>query len=117
MEAKRRRWRRGWLLAALGILAVALAVTAVACNVWNKGATTVTSTNQGPAQTAVTKAAIFRDVTKESGIRHTYRNGQEYSLFGIKIDFNFFGIPESNGGGVALIDYDHDGLLDVFIPG
>jgi enediyne biosynthesis protein E4 len=52
--------------------------------------------------------APFEDVTASSGIAFTYRNGEEAGNFAI---------IESLGGGVALIDYDGDGLLDVFIPG
>src|SRR5262249_40570393 len=50
----------------------------------------------------------FEDVTAASGIDFTYRNGQEAGLFAIL---------ESLGGGVGLLDYDGDGLLDVFLPG
>jgi hypothetical protein len=51
---------------------------------------------------------LFRDMTAESGIDFSYRNGQEA---------NHYAILESLGGGVALIDYDGDGLLDVFVTG
>jgi hypothetical protein len=51
---------------------------------------------------------FFREVTKDSGVDHTYQNGQ---------DAGHFAILESLGGGAALIDYDGDGLLDIFIPG
>ena len=50
----------------------------------------------------------FRDVTADSGIDFTYRNGEEADEFTIL---------ESIGGGVALLDYDGDGLLDVFFTG
>jgi len=50
----------------------------------------------------------FRDVTAGSGIDFTYRNGEEA---------NQFTILESLGGGVAMIDYDGDGLLDLFFTG
>jgi hypothetical protein len=50
----------------------------------------------------------FEDVTAASGLRFTYRNGEEAGLATIL---------ESLGGGVALIDYDGDGLLDVFVTG
>jgi hypothetical protein len=50
----------------------------------------------------------FRDRTAESGLAFTYRNGEEAG---------HFTILESLGGGVALIDYDGDGLLDVFVTG
>src|SRR5437868_633803 len=52
--------------------------------------------------------ALFRDVTPASGVDFTYRNGQEA---------DHYAILESLGGGVALLDYDGDGLLDIFIPG
>jgi enediyne biosynthesis protein E4 len=48
------------------------------------------------------------DVTQDSGLDFTYRNGEESEQFTIL---------ESLGGGVALIDYDGDGLLDVFVTG
>jgi hypothetical protein len=41
-------------------------------------------------------------------VAFTYRNGEEA---------NHYAIIESLGGGVALFDYDQDGLLDIFIPG
>jgi enediyne biosynthesis protein E4 len=49
---------------------------------------------------------IFTDVTANSGIAFTYRNGEEADQLTIL---------ESLGGGVALIDYDQDGLLDIFV--
>ena len=50
----------------------------------------------------------FRDVTADSNIDFTYRNGEEADQFTIL---------ESLGGGVAMIDYDGDGLLDLFFTG
>lgn len=50
----------------------------------------------------------FRDMTAGSGIEFTYRNGEESDRYTIL---------ESLGGGVAMIDYDGDGLLDLFFPG
>jgi enediyne biosynthesis protein E4 len=51
---------------------------------------------------------LFKDVTRGSGVAVSYRNGEEAG---------FYAILESLGGGVALIDYDGDGLLDIFVPG
>jgi ASPIC and UnbV/FG-GAP-like repeat len=51
---------------------------------------------------------FFQEVTKASGIDMIYRNGEEAG---------HMAILESVGGGVALFDFDGDGLLDVFIPG
>jgi hypothetical protein len=50
----------------------------------------------------------FRDVTAGSGLDFTYQNGQEAGQLTIL---------ETLGGGVALIDFDGDGLLDVFVTG
>src|SRR4051794_28332032 len=51
----------------------------------------------------------FEEITAASGIHFTYTNGEK--------DANHLSILESLGGGVGLIDYDGDGLLDVFLPG
>ncbi len=68
---------------------------------------------EGPApgavpDPAVTGPPVFEDVTASSGVRATYHNGQEAG---------HYAILESIGGGAALIDYDGDGLLDIFVPG
>jgi hypothetical protein len=52
--------------------------------------------------------AFFQDVTPASGIDFVHRNGEEA---------DHCTILESLGGGVALFDYDGDGLLDVFLTG
>ncbi len=50
----------------------------------------------------------FEDVTDRSGVRFSYRNGREAGLYSV---------VETIGGGVAMIDYDQDGDLDLFFPG
>ena len=53
---------------------------------------------------------LFEDATQASGIDFTYRNGED-------IVPPHLAILESLGGGIALIDFDGDGLLDIYIPG
>ena len=53
-------------------------------------------------------AGWFRDVTDEAGVTTVYRNGEEADRYAIL---------ESLGGGVAVLDYDGDGRLDLFFPG
>ena len=47
----------------------------------------------------------FTDVTKQAGIRFVHNNG----AFGKKY------LPETMGSGVAFLDYDNDGWLDIFL--
>ncbi len=103
MNAKRKRWR--WWAAAAVVTAVPalLLLLNVSCN--NKvdtppSAAKADETPKGPP--------YFDDVTAASGIVHTYKNGEEAG---------HLAILESLGGGALLIDFDGDGLLDVFLPG
>ena len=59
-----------------------------------------------PAQPLQRNKALpfFEEVTKSSGIRMIFGNGEEAG---------HMAILESLGGGIGLIDYDGDGLLDV----
>jgi hypothetical protein len=97
MNAIHQRPKR-WATAAVALAGVFLA--APACN---NGRT------PEPADTdAAPKAPLFLDLTDSSGIKHTYNNGEAAE---------HFAIIESLGPGMALIDYDGDGLLDVFVTG
>jgi hypothetical protein len=92
-------WYR-WVLPALALVGVLAAYA-----VW-RGWQTPETTHLINGDAA--SPGFFRDVTAESGLHFTYRNGQEA---------NHYSILESLGGGVALIDYDGDGLLDIFVTG
>ncbi|MFN9719449.1 MAG: CRTAC1 family protein [Planctomycetota bacterium] len=50
----------------------------------------------------------FNDQTAAANIKFSYRNGEEAG---------HFAILESLGGGVGVIDIDHDGVEDLFLPG
>lgn len=52
--------------------------------------------------------AVFTDVAKEAGLRApVVYGGIESKKY----------ILETNGCGIAFFDYDHDGWLDIFVPG
>lgn len=89
-------------VAAAALLALAGVTAAVYMNRRPK------ETNDAPPSDPVADSPLFSDVTADSGINFTYRNGEEA---------NHYAILESLGGGVGLIDYDGDGLLDVFVTG
>ncbi len=92
---------------------IAVVVLVAIAGVWWH-ASTRQAGSETPAQppddspAAASGPVWFRDVTTGSGLDISYRNGEEADQFTIL---------ESLGGGVALIDYDGDGLLDVFLTG
>ncbi len=48
----------------------------------------------------------FADVSQSAGLRWTYQNGATGHAL----------LPEDTAGGVAFLDYNNDGLLDIFAP-
>lgn len=52
--------------------------------------------------------SVFEEVSAAAGVDFAYGNGEEA---------DFYTILESLGGGVALLDYDGDGLLDLYFTG
>jgi hypothetical protein len=63
-----------------------------------------------PPDPDLTGPDFFEDVTAAAGIDFVYRNGEE-------VQPPHLSILESLGGGLAVIDYDGDGLLDLFLVG
>ena len=62
-----------------------------------------------PASPLTVSTSIrFEDATESSGVRFTYRNGNEAGEVAIL---------ESLGGGVGLFDFDNDGDMDLCLPG
>src|SRR6476659_1480446 len=99
---------------ALAICFVAIALTFIAaCG--QTGSTTFTVAPDGTPKVVhhdnddpYDGPAWFEDVTASAGIDFTYRNGEEAG---------HFAIIESLGGGIALLDYDKDGLIDIYLAG
>ncbi|HWG47341.1 MAG TPA: CRTAC1 family protein [Gemmataceae bacterium] len=81
-----------------------LLLCVAACQQKPDAPTTVVTANEEPPG-----PPLFEDITRESGVDFTYHNGEDTA--------NHVAILESLGGGVALIDYDGDGLLDIFLTG
>src|ERR1700680_4966825 len=59
---------------------------------------------------------LLEDKTADSNINFTYKNGETWVDADGK-ENSHFAILESLGGGGALIDFDGDGLLDIFLCG
>jgi len=63
------------------------------------------SSDQQPESTDGTQPFEFDDVAAELGITHVYRNGAQGQML----------MVESLGGGCGWLDYDADGLIDVYL--
>lgn len=90
------------------LLGIAGSLIALACS--KKSETPVGESDPTvPAGTdGDSRESYFEDVTGASGINMSYRNGEEAG---------HLTLLEAMGGGVGLIDYDRDGLLDLFLTG
>lgn len=72
------------------------------------GCTPTPSGKNEPAQAPSASQWNFVDVSAASGVASRYENGRAAEQYVI---------PESLGGGVGLIDFDRDGVLDLVLPG
>ncbi|MEC7567219.1 MAG: CRTAC1 family protein [Planctomycetota bacterium] len=66
------------------------------------------STDENLGSRDVGQGVILQDITNQTGVDFTYRNGR---------DAGNNSILESLGGGVGILDYDMNGTLDFFLPG
>jgi hypothetical protein len=98
------RWRRRLLVSTLLAALIAAIVIAAASRPWSVSPESPAEPEREPW----TGPPLFQNMTAASGIDFTFRNGEET---------NNFAILEAIGGGVGLIDYDGDGLLDIFLIG
>jgi hypothetical protein len=99
---------RRWLLLSCPVAAVVAVATLLFLRKENPDHAPETDPPPWPTEPEVRWSAAFRDVTPSSDLRFTYRNGEEA---------DHYSLLESLGGGVALLDYDGDGLLDIFLTG
>jgi hypothetical protein len=95
-------------VSAVGVVLVYSLLT-VGCDA-KSGSGVARPTDPAPGEAA--GPPLFEDVTAATGIRHTYQNGEDPGEHP-----KHLAILESLGGGAGLIDFDGDGLLDVFLPG
>jgi hypothetical protein len=98
MHSMNKRW--AWLLLSVALVAVSACATRP---------TDPTSVIEESVNPDLSGPDLFERQT-HSGVEFTYRNGEE-------VVPPHLAILESLGGGAALLDYNGDGLLDLFLPG
>jgi hypothetical protein len=98
----------------LAIAAVAVGFVALALVFFGgckpAGESDAAAVTEAPPDPDLGGPQFFEDVTPATGIDFTYRNGEE-------VQPPHLAILESLGGGLAVIDYDRDGLPDLFLVG
>jgi enediyne biosynthesis protein E4 len=100
--------RRIWLLSFLPLAGLAAAISLALHFGCGPSPTAPVVLDSKPLNEEQTGPTLFEDVTASTGVAFTYQNGQEAG---------HLAILESLGGGGALIDFDGDGLLDLFLCG
>jgi hypothetical protein len=95
------------VVAALAVLAAGVTVSLVGCG---SSPGTGTPDPQDMPDPDLTGPNYFEEVAAGAGVNFTYRNGEEGAPKNLTI-------LESLGGGLAVLDYDGDGLLDLFLVG
>jgi hypothetical protein len=103
--------RRRTLLAGVPLAVAALALPFAGCSCSPRPTTPAApAIGNGDEVILDTGPDLFEDVTAKTGIRFEYSNGEVGAPDNMTI-------LESLGGGLGVIDFDGDGLLDLFLVG
>jgi hypothetical protein len=94
---------------ALAVLTAGVLLLVAACSGKPSAAT---SSDEKTGQPEVPKQKLFREVTADAGVDHTYQNGQW-----LDPKKDHYAIPESLGGGGGAADFFGTGRMDLFICG